>query len=71
MTDKMTADPKSLAVQIDNICAFTAMKEDDHATVEAAGLPALALLGHFLHEQKRTADALERIAAALEAPEPK
>lgn len=49
----------------------TAMKNDDHATPEAAGVPALALLGHFLHEQKRTADALERIAAALEAPEPK
>lgn len=49
----------------------TAMKEDDHAAPETVGLPALALLGHFLYEQKRTADALERIAAALEAPEPK
>lgn len=49
----------------------TAMKEDEYATAERAGVPALALLGHFLHEQKRTADALERIAAALEAPEPK
>lgn len=48
-----------------------AMKDDDHATPDAVGVPALALLGEFLSQQKRTADALERIAAALEAPEPK
>lgn len=47
-----------------------AMREDDHAGPEAVGLPALVLLGEFLEQQKRTADALERIAAALEAPEP-
>ena len=47
-----------------------AMKTDDHATPEAVGLPALALLGEFMAQQKRTADALERIATALESPEP-
>lgn len=49
----------------------TAMKNDEHATADAVGVPALALLGEFLSQQKRTADALERIAAALEAPEAK
>lgn len=49
----------------------TAIKEDDHAGPERVGLPALELLETFLRNQARTADALERIAAALEAPEPK
>ncbi len=46
-----------------------AMHDDDHATPEAVGLPALELLREFMLQQRRTADALERIASSLEAPE--
>jgi Tfp pilus assembly protein PilF len=45
--------------------------ESDSTDAATAGVHALYLLGEFLSQQRRTADALERIAAALEAPEAK
>lgn len=74
MTDKMTADPKSLAVQIDNICAFSgfcltkgmsaeAMQTIFTEMVNAAARDYKALVIEELLESQRATN--EALATAL------